>query len=142
MTPIITDIIAQWPVLLAIAVVYILHRQDFKLIEQKIDGLNKRFDDLKESINARFDDQKESFNARFDDINARFDDQKENINARFDDQKENINARFDDQKESFNKRLDDQSRTLNTLGQKVDTVSGQVHRIEGHLHLPRTGTDG
>ena len=131
MTPIITDIIAQWPVLLAIAVVYILHRQDFKLIEQKIDGLNKRFDDLKESINARFDDQKESFNARFDDINARFDDQKENINAR-----------FDDQKESFNKRLDDQSRTLNTLGQKVDTVSGQVHRIEGHLHLPRTGTDG
>ncbi len=113
MTPVITALINQSPVLLAIAIVYILHRQDFKLIEQKIDGLNARFDDLKESINARFDDQKESFNAR-----------------------------FDDQKESFNKRFDDQNRTLNTLSQKVDTVSGQVHRIEGHLNLPRTGTDG
>ena len=135
MTPVITTLVTQWPVLLAIAILYILHRQDVKLIEQKIDGLNHRLDDLKENINARFDDLKEN-------INARFDDQKENINNRFDDQKENINNRFDDQKESINSRLDDQSRTLNTLVQKVDALSGRVHRIEGHLGLPRTGTEG
>ncbi|MCY4340976.1 MAG: hypothetical protein OXE48_06370 [Gammaproteobacteria bacterium] len=105
MTPVITALVAQWPVLLAIAILYILHRQDIKLIEQKIDSINTRFDD----INKRFDDLKESINTRFNDIN---------------------------------KRLDDQNQALNTLSQKVDALSGRVHRIEGHLSLPRTGTEG
>ena len=115
MAPVINALLTQSPLLLAIVVVYLLNRKDIKLIEQKID-----------SINTRFDDQKESINARFNDINTRFDEQRESINARFND----INTRFDEQRES-----------INVLGQKVDTLSGQVHRIEGHLGLPSASAD-
>ena len=104
MAPVINALLTQWPVLLAIVVVYLLNRKDIKLIEQKIDGINARFHDLKESINKRFDD----VNKRIDDVNKRIDDQKEDIKA---------------------------------LGQKVDTLSGQVHRIEGHLGLPGVGAE-
>ena len=97
MAPVINALLTQSPLLLAIVVVYLLNRKDIKLIEQKID-----------SINTRFDDQKESINARFNDINTRFDEQRESINV---------------------------------LDQKVDTLSGQVHRIEGHLGLPGVGAE-
>ena len=90
MAPVIHALLTQWPVLLAIVVVYLLNRKDIKLIEklieQKIDGINKRFDDV-------------------------------------------------------NKRIDDQKEDIKALGQKVDTLSGQVHRIEGHLGLPGVGAE-
>lgn len=72
---------------------------------------------------TRINDLKESIDTRFNDINNRFND---------------INNRFSD----INSRLDDQNQRINTLIQKTDTLSAQVHRIEGHLNLPRTGTDG
>lgn len=65
---------------------------------------------------------------------TRINDLKESIDTRFND----INNRFSD----INSRLDDQNQRINTLIQKTDTLSAQVHRIEGHLNLPRTGTDG
>ena len=75
---------------------------------------------------TRIGDLKDSIDKRFDDMNKRFHDLKESIDKRFHD---------------MNKRIDDQKDDIKALGQKVDTLSGQVHRIEGHLGLPRTGTD-
>ena len=82
---------------------------------------------------TRIGDLKDSIDKRFDDMNKRFHDLKESIDKRFD----GVNKRIDD----VNKRIDDQKDDIRALGQKVDTLSGQAHRIEGHLGLPRTGTD-
>ena len=83
---------------------------------------------------TRIGDLKDSIDKRFDDMNKRFHDLKESINKRFHD----MNKRIDD----VNKRIDDQKDDIKALGQKVDTLSGQVHRIEGHLGLPSASSDG
>ncbi|MYH70010.1 MAG: hypothetical protein F4147_07920 [Gammaproteobacteria bacterium] len=57
----------------------------------------------------------------------------ENLSKRLDD----MNKRFDD----THNRLDDLRDDYKTLSAKVDTIAAEVYRIEGHLNLPRTGTD-
>ena len=51
-------------------------KKDVAVMQGQIQGINKRFDDFKDSVNKRFDD----VNKRFDDVNRRFDD----VNKRFD----------------------------------------------------------
>ncbi len=41
---------------------------------KRIDGLDKRIDDLNSNMNSRFEDMNANINARFNDMNNRFDD--------------------------------------------------------------------
>ena len=52
-------------------------KKDVAVLQGQLQGIDKRFDDFKDSVNKRFDD----VNKRFDDVNKRFDD----VNKRFDD---------------------------------------------------------
>jgi len=45
-------------------------KKDVAVLQGQLQGIDKRFDDFKDSVNKRFDD----VNKRFDDVNKRFDD--------------------------------------------------------------------
>ncbi len=80
---------------------------------KRIDGLDKRIDDLNSNMNARFND-----------MNA-------TINARFDDMRMHVDARIDDLRTQMNREHDN-------LASKVDTLTDTVtaHLSDQTIHHP------
>ena len=66
-------------------------------------GINNRIDD----VNTRFDDLNASVNNRFEDVNSRIDDVNTSVNNRIDDLNVSLNRRIDD--------LQNEMRELRTL---------------------------
>ncbi len=80
---------------------------------KRIDGLDKRIDDLNVNMNARFNDM----NARFEDMNA-------NMNARFNDMSKQIDTRIGDLRNQMQREHDH-------LSQKLD-----AHISDQTIHQP------
>ena len=58
---------------------------------KRIDGLDKRMDDMNANINARFNDM----NARFDDLSHQMDTRFNDMNTRIDDLRSQMNREHD-----------------------------------------------
>ena len=77
-------------------------RGEFKVVNAKIEALNKRMDDYQASMSARIDDFQKSTSARFDDLQTstanRFNDLQATMTARIDDSQATTTDRIDDLK--------------------------------------------
>jgi len=77
-------------------------------------------------------------NARMNDLNARIEDLRDSVNKRFDDMNESFNKRFNDLNESFNKRFDDLTRSVDKriddlkdyIGSEFKRVDQRIDRLE------------
>jgi apolipoprotein A-IV len=126
------------------------------VITTRLDGIDKRFDDLRadmnqrfEAVDKRFDDLRTDMNQRFGELRAdidrrlndsraeidkRLDDLKIAMNGRAEDLRVDLNARFVEARVEQNKRYDEFRADIKTwLGE----MSGRMGRIEDDIRYLR-----
>ena len=98
-------------------------KHDVQIIDEKVEKLSARNDDVEEKLSARIDDVEEKLSARIDDVeerlSARIDDVEEKLSARIDDVEERLSARINEVEETLNERIDLVERALDT---EIDSV--------------------
>ena len=81
--------------------------QNFVQLNQRLDDVNNRFDDMNRSVDQRFG----QVDKRFDDMNRSMDQRFDQVDKRFDDMSRSMDQRFD----QVDKRLEDMNKRITML---------------------------
>ena len=98
-------------------------------IQQRFDGIDQRFDDLRADMNQRFggiDQRFGGIDQRFDDLRAEMNQRFGAIDQRFDDLRAEMNHRFDAQDKYINQRFDAVDQRFDALEERLGMLSGEV----------------
>jgi DNA anti-recombination protein RmuC len=74
-------------------------KKDIAVINARLDGIDKRFEDLRTDMNKRFEDLRTDMNKRFEDLRT-------DMNKRFEDLRTDMNKRFEEHYNFNMKRFD------------------------------------
>ena len=98
-TPQVAAEISQWLTLIVLLpVIGLMWRSMLRLedrLGKRIDGTNKRIDDMKATLGKRLDDMNAALGRRIDDTNKRIDDMNDTLDKRIEGMGNSLGARID-----------------------------------------------
>jgi hypothetical protein len=95
----------------------------FKVIDDKIDGLDKKFTGKIEGLDKKFTD-------KIDGLDKKFTDKIGALDKKFTDKIDGLDKKFTDKIGALDKKFTDK---IDGLDKKIEGVKSQVDRIQGHL---------
>lgn len=99
-------------------------KEKISVVEARLDGIDKRFEDMRSDINQRFEDVNKRFEGMRADMNSRFEDMRSDMNSRFEDMRKDMNTRFDDHFNFNMKRFDSIESQINNILAEIRELRG------------------
>ena len=103
-------------------------KSEIRVINAKLDGIDKRFEELRIDVNNRFEDMNKRFEELRTDVNKRFEELRTDVNKRFEESFLFHQERFNSIEKQINNILAELRELRAISSQKVDII--EFKRLE------------